>query len=112
MSGGRWTVRLSAAAEADYREILRWTVTTFGAAQAKAYAETIASAFQALTAGPTTMGSKKRDDIGENLWTLHVARNGRKGRHFVLFRVAASQKQDVIDVLRLLHDSMDLQRHL
>lgn len=112
MSGRRWTVRLSAAAEADYREILRWTVNTFGVAQAKVYAETLASALQALTAGPTIVSSKERDDIGENIWTLHVARNGRKGRHFVMFRVKSSQGQDVIDVLRLLHDSMDLQRYL
>ena len=44
--------------------------------------------------------------------TLHVARKGRKGRHFVVFRVARDPDHDVIEVLRLLHDSMDLQRHL
>ncbi|NBU77128.1 MAG: type II toxin-antitoxin system RelE/ParE family toxin, partial [Planctomycetes bacterium] len=39
---------------------------------------------------------------------LHVARQGRAGRHFVVFRAAGSD----IDVLRLLHESMDLPRHL
>ena len=43
--------------------------------------------------------------------TLHVARKGRKGPHFVVFRVAPSRSEQVIDVLRLLHDSMDLPRH-
>lgn len=34
---------------------------------------------------------------------------GRKGRHLVVFRFADGQ---VIDVIRLLHDSMDLAKHL
>jgi toxin ParE1/3/4 len=34
---------------------------------------------------------------------------GRKGRHLVVFRMADAQ---AIDVIRLLHDSMDLAKHL
>ncbi len=34
---------------------------------------------------------------------------GRKGRHLVVFRIADGQ---AIDVIRLLHDSMDLAKHL
>ena len=59
--------------------------------------------------GPEILGSKPRDEIALGIRTLHVARHGRKGRHFVVFRVA---DEDVLDVLRLLHDSMDLARHL
>lgn len=110
MSSTRWAIRLAAAAEADYRDILRWTVKSFGPQQAKIYAETLSLALRDLSAGPEIIGSKQRPEIGENLWTLHVARNGRKGRHFVMFRANAAQQ--TIDVLRLLHDSMDLQRHL
>lgn len=110
MSHKRWTIRLAAAAEADYRDILRWTVKTFGQQQAKIYAQTLSLALRDLSAGSEIIGSKQRPEIGENLWTLHVARNGRKGRHFVMFRANAAQQ--TIDVLRLLHDSMDLQRHL
>jgi toxin ParE1/3/4 len=43
---------------------------------------------------------------------LHVARQGRSGRHFVVFRVGDSGGQNAIDVLRILHDSMDVKRHL
>ena len=82
----RWTVRLTATAEADFQEILLWTVDQFGEAQARAYAETISVALADLAAGPTVVGARERDDIGKGLSTLHVARNGRKGRHFVLFR--------------------------
>lgn len=112
MSGNSWTVRLSAAAEADYRQILQWTVKNFGPAQARSYADTLSSALKALSAGPSAIGAKERTEIDDNIWTLHVARNGRKGRHFVLFRINKIKAHNVIDVLRLLHDSMDLERHL
>ena len=112
MAENTWTVRLSAAAEADFRQILRWTVDNFGSAQARAYADTLSSALKALNAGTSVIGVKERPEIGSNIWTLHVARNGRKGRHFIMFRVAAAQDSKVIDVLRLLHDGMDLARHV
>ncbi|MBK8889592.1 MAG: type II toxin-antitoxin system RelE/ParE family toxin [Dechloromonas sp.] len=112
MGGNSWTVRLSAATAADYRQILRWTVDNFGSAQARNYADTLSSALKALGAGPSIIGVKERPEIGNDIRTLHVARNGRKGRHFVMFRVGSLDGRDVIDVLRLLHDSMDLERHL
>jgi len=112
VSGNSWTVRLSAAAEADFRQILLWTLDNFGSAQARAYADTLSSALKALNAGPAIIGVKERPEIGANIRTLHVARNGCKGRHFVMFRISSIQRADVIDVLRLLHDSMDLERHL
>ncbi len=114
MSAGArsWTVRLTAAAEADFGEILRWTVDQFGEAQARIYAETISAALNDLAAGPAIVGARKRDDILKGIFTLHVARKGRKGRHFVMFRVGRAPNREVIEVLRLLHDAMDLQRHL
>ena len=112
MGGNSWTVRLSATAEVDYRQILRWTMENFGSVQARSYADTLSSALNALSAGPSIIGVKERPEIGSKIRTLHVARNGRKGRHFVMFRIGSVQGSDVIDVLRLLHDSMDLERHL
>lgn len=112
MVGDIWAIRLSASAEADFRQILRWTADRFGSAQARTYADTLSSALQALCTGPSLIGIKERPEIGSNIRTLHVARNGRKGRHFIMFRVADAQDGKVIDVLRLLHDSMDLERHL
>ncbi len=107
-----WTIRLAAAAEKDFREILRWTVENFGRGQARTYARTLSNALHDLALGPAIMGTRRREDIGLGIHTLHVARKGRKGRHFVVFRVASSRSEQVIDVLRLLHDSMDLPRHL
>lgn len=107
-----WPVRLTAAAEADFQDILRWTLEHFGEPQARVYAETLSTAVEALADGPTVIGAKTRDDIARGLYTLHVARQGRKGRHFVLFRVGHDQEREVIEVLRLLHDAMDLPRHV
>ena len=107
-----WRVRLTAAAESDIRKILQWTAARFGLAQARIYGETLTRAIQALTAGPHLAGSRRRGEIAEGLFTLHVARGGCKGRHLVLYRVDDTGERFTIEVLRLLHDSMDLILHI
>ena len=101
-----WTVRLANQAELDLLEITLWTVESFGDRQAEEYAETLTLAIEALHVGPEILGVKRRDDIDCGIHTLHVARNGRKGRHFVVFKSAV--ESNTIEVLRLLHDSMNL----
>ena len=95
---------------ADYIGILRWTERHFGKEQARIYARTLGAALLDLRGGPDTIGSHVCTDLAENIYTLHVARKGFAGRHFVVFRANHASRQ--IDVLRILHDSMDLQRHL
>jgi toxin ParE1/3/4 len=112
VSSEAWIVRLSATAEADYPAILRWTAERFGPDQVALYAATLTEALLALVAGPDTVGVKRRREIGKSLHTLHVLRGERRGRHFVLFRIGEDKGRAVIDVIRLLHDSMDLARHL
>ncbi len=107
-----WTVRLTKTAESDYQSIIVWTLREFGDLQARSYADTLSAALVALTAGPTTVGAKERSKIGKGVFTLHVARGGHKGRHFVLFRVGLGKHQRHIEVLRVLHDAMDLTRHV
>jgi toxin ParE1/3/4 len=109
---GVWPIRIAAAAETDIQDIVSWTVAQFGAKQARIYLETLTTAIAMLAGGPKALGVQVRDDIAPGLFTLHVTRLGRKGRHFVIFRVSHDRKHRVIDVLRILHDSMDLPRHL
>ena len=104
-----WKVRLAAQAELDFSELITWTIENFGERQAETYAETLTLAIEALHNGPNQLGVKARDEIGPGIRTLHVARQGRSGRHFVVFSEA---KDHYVDVLRLLHDSMDLARHI
>lgn len=112
MGTSDWRVRLAATAQEDYQDILQWTVDQFGLDQARTYADALAIALEDLCAGPEILCVKERSEIGPNLYTLHVARKGRKGRHFVMFQASQTQGGKFIDVLRILHDSMDLQRHL
>ncbi len=105
----RWTLRLAQKADQDMAEIIAWTVEHFGSRQAVMYAETLTMALEALFDGPDIIGARRRDDIQPGVSLLHVARQGRRGRHFIVFRPG---KGRVIDILRILHDSMDIVRHL
>jgi toxin ParE1/3/4 len=104
-----WRPRLGAAAERDFAAILRWTAQRFGAGRARVYRQTLLLAVRDLASGPDVLGSKARDDILPGLRSLHVARRGRRGRHLLLYRAAGDAE---IEILRILHDSMELRRHL
>ena len=97
---------------ADFEQKLRWTVDQFGEVQARLFAETMSAALNDLSGGPTIVGARRREDILKGIFALHLARKGLEGRHFVMFRVGRAADRAVIEVLRLLHDAMDLQRHL
>jgi toxin ParE1/3/4 len=103
-----WRVQLTDMAGVDLISIKIWTTEIFGAPQAAKYLEVIASAIEDLTIGPKPIGSKSREDIGPNIRSLHVQRKGNKGRHLLVYKEAKNQ---TIQVLRLLHDSMDLKGH-
>ncbi len=110
MTGGRhWRVVLTPRAERDFAEILRWTAATFGAAQALAYQDLILEAVTALKDGPAPTGARRRDDIVAGTWTLRIGRGRNRGRHFLVYRQGAAQ---TIEIARILHDSMDVVRHL
>jgi toxin ParE1/3/4 len=104
-----WRVKLAAPAELDFANIVGSTVENFGAHQARVYRDTLAQAIGELRAGPKVIGSRTRDEIAPGLCTLHVARRGRRGRHFLMYRVAS---RSTIEIVRILHDSMDIRRHI
>jgi toxin ParE1/3/4 len=105
----KWRVRFGGAAELDFANILKFTTENFGARQSRRYRDTLVRAIGELANGPEVGGSKARDEIMQGLRTLHVARHGRRGRHFLLYRVAPGR---MIEIGRILHDGMDMQRHL
>ncbi|HLX99307.1 MAG TPA: type II toxin-antitoxin system RelE/ParE family toxin [Roseiarcus sp.] len=101
-----WRVRLGAEAELDFANILRWIAENFGVRQSRAYWG-ITQAIGELADGPDVPGSKARDEIIPGLRTLHVARHGRRGSHFLMYR---ARPNSLIEIVRILHDRMDL-RH-
>jgi toxin ParE1/3/4 len=103
------TVRLAKTAESDFQRIIVWTLREFGDLQARIYADRLSAALMALTAG--TVDAQERSEIGTGVFTLHVARGGQKGRHFVLFRAEPDKHQRPIEVLRLLDAAMDVKLH-
>lgn len=91
------------------RAIALWTAEHFGVEQARRYRQTLFAALRDLDDGPEAIGVRDRAELGRNVRSLHVARHRRRGRHLILFTVGAEER---IQILRILHDSMDLARHL
>ena len=105
-----WIVRLVDAAEMDYLDIVRVSARDFGAIQAAKYAETLEFAIGTLSSdGAAAIGVKAREEIYAGIFTLHASRLGRKASHFLVFRVI---ENNVIEILRILHERMDLARHI
>ena len=88
MAERKWRVRLSAVAELDFANIVKWTTENFGARQSRVYQSTLVQAISELADGPDISGYKARDEIMPGLRTVHVARHGRRGSHFLMYRVA------------------------
>jgi toxin ParE1/3/4 len=100
---------LTARAERDIRPILRFTASRWGAAQAASHRTLISAAFAELLNDPQGPTSRARDEIRPEVRTLHIGRAGRPAGHLLVYRVSAAGD---IDVLRFLHDAMELRRHL
>ena len=108
MTAPVWRLRLTDPAEQDFAAILQETWRLFGERQVGVYAATIDAALAALADGPNLLGSIAREEIGPGVRTLHVARRSRRGRHLILYKAG---DDNVIEVLRILHDAMDVARH-
>ena len=105
-----WSVHLAATAEADHRDILIWTYDRFGVVQARIYEGILNAALASLSRGPAIAGVRSATELPGGFLKLHVRQRGGKGRHVIVFRVRGND--DTIEVLRILHDSMDVARHL
>ncbi len=81
----------------------------FGPRQADIYEGHILAALDDLTGGPGILGSVARSEIRPDLHTYHIVRRGVSARHLICFRLTEG---DVIEVLRILHEAMDLPRHI
>lgn len=99
-----WTVRLTQAAEEDYQAIRAWSQQQFGSQQATAYSRQIQSALSELLTGPNHPLLKARPELGANIFTRLT------GRHFLVIQVDETSRS--LNVLRILHQSMDLPRHV
>ena len=110
--------RLSDAAQADVIDILAWTQVQFGEARRLRYESLIVAALRDVAAQPDRPGSIERPELGAGVrsWHQRLSRGHvgtgaevvRKPRHFLIYRVEPA----LLVVGRVLHDAMELARHL
>ena len=109
--------RLSPAAERDLETILGWTHEQFGESVRLRYEALLVQAMLDVCADPTRAGCQARPELAKNAFTYHLAFSRdrvaqgrvRRPRHILLCRTA---RDGALEVGRVLHDSMDLARHL
>ncbi|MEE5093495.1 type II toxin-antitoxin system RelE/ParE family toxin [Pseudomonas alliivorans] len=100
-------------------DILRLSQTQFGDQARQRYQALILAALQALADTPYRIGSHERDELAPSLRSYHLVYSRHQAkhphgtvkspRHVVFYRVS---NDEMIEVVRLLHDAMDVQLHL
>ncbi len=111
--------RLTEAAETDIVEILEWSERQFGGAARRRYERLLVAALLDVAADPTRTGSLARPELGSHVrsWHLRGSREHARGpdgvvqrpRHFLIYRALDPA---LIVIGRVLHDAMELHRHL
>lgn len=109
-----YQIELADEARQDVLAILEWSVARFGESVREGYEALIQAAFERIADSPDTAGSHERDDLRSDVRSLHlrtcrsdVLRTVRRitnPRQFVIYR----QVGETVQVVRLLHDAMDL----
>ena len=91
---------LSAKSLEDLKSIGRFTLNSWGREQRNIYLSKLDESFHILAEQPHL--GNARDDIREGYRVYHV------GRHLIFYR----QKTTAIEIIRILHDRMDVETHL
>ena len=97
----------SSRAKADITGVLRYTKERWGEAKAREYRELIRDALNAIADDPTS--GKLRVEARPGVLSYHIKQPAKNARHVIFYRVASD---GVIELIRVLHDSMDFERHL
>lgn len=111
--------RLTERAQADIDACLDWSLSEFGSAALLRYQRLIKAAIRDVAKDPLRHGSRELvmpDDV-YRLYHLRFSRTSasepgppvRTPRHFLAFRVIGG---DMVEIVRLLHDSMDIENRL
>lgn len=106
-------------ARQDIAGILIWSEERFGQTIQARYARLLDTALQDIAADPERLGSRARPDVRAGIRTYHLLSSRERGRgpggiirrprHFLVYRLIGETH---LELLRVLHDAMDLARHL
>ncbi|MBN9221139.1 MAG: type II toxin-antitoxin system RelE/ParE family toxin [Mesorhizobium sp.] len=99
MSGESRECRFSPMAEADLEEIWLYTYRQWSLEQADRYQRDLIDTVEDLARG---VKAGRRVDVRAGYFKYPV------GQHFVFFRLS----EKALDVIRVLHQRMDVERHL
>ena len=110
---------ISPAAEHDIESILVWTHGRFGEQARLRYEALLTQGIVDVAEDPNRVGCIHRSEITADARTYHLwhsrihvpVADGRvkNPRHFLLYRIRGDGR---VEIGRVLHDSMDLDRHL
>lgn len=93
------SLRIADAAQADLRDIKQYTEQTWGAAKARRYLDEFRARFTLLR--QRSRLGRPREELGTGLRSLP------SGAHVIFYK----DMDDHIEVVRILHASMDVRRH-
>lgn len=102
-------VRLSEPAQDDVVEVLLYTLDQFGRAQFDAYDQLIEKTLNEIAEAHDQPPAKQRPELMPNVWVRPIRKPGQHARHMLIYRVT---NDGTIEIGRLLHDAMDIERHL
>jgi toxin ParE1/3/4 len=112
-------VVLAPAAEDDIVKILAWSHEHFGEQARLRYEALLTQAIIDVAEDPQRVGSRSREELATGARTYHLWHSRQRiaksvgmvasPRHFLLLRLNA---QGVVEIGRVLHDSMDLVSNL
>lgn len=102
-------VRFTTTAAADISSVLAFTLQNFGQVKWLQYQELLATAIDAIADNPMSPASAALAGLPAGYRKMHISRRGRKARHLLCYHVI---DDDWVEILRLLHDSMDVRQHL
>jgi len=108
--------RLTEAAQSDIIAILAWSHERFGSEARRRYEALIAAAIRDAAERSDGGGPTARPELGEGVFSWHLAQSRSRSdggmvhrpRHFLICR----RDGDLLVVGRVLHDAMELRRHL
>lgn len=111
--------RLAKAAQADIIDLLAWTEENFGETARLRYERLLTVALRDIATEPQRLNSIARPELGENVRSYHLRHSRERAkteygivirpRHLLLYRFG---RADLIGIGRVLHDAMEIQRHL
>lgn len=111
--------RLARTAQADIVDLLAWTEANFGEIARLRYERLLIVALREIAAEPGRLNSIARPEPGENVRSYHLRHSRERARtehgvvirprHLLLYRIV---RPDLIGIGRVLHDAMEIERHL